>query len=336
MASLYDVAKHAGVSKTLVSRVINNQSGVSEASRKKILAAMEALHYEPNALARSLVLRNTRTIGVVMDSLCEPYFFPLIEGIEQEADRLSYDVVFSSGRNSSPLKSRAVKYFSQGRTDGVILYGSRLDDEPIIRALAKSGFPFVAVENTFPELNIHNVVVDNAFGSALAVDHLFDCGCRRIYHLGGDMQRRVSIDRRDGYAAAMERHGVTVSDRMIVQADFDVQTSRDVMRAFIAACPRAEFPDAFYCGSDNTAYGAMLALEEAGFRIPEDVMLVGFDDDAPPAADRPLKKLTTLSQPLRQMGASALEILVKEIESKGGAKQRVVFYPELIRRETTA
>jgi DNA-binding LacI/PurR family transcriptional regulator len=333
MSSLYDVAKLAGVSKTLVSRTINRQSGVSEKSRQKILAAMAELQYTPNQLARSLVLKKTQTVGVVMDTLCEPYFFRLIDGIEKEADRVGYDVVFASGRNSTSLKNRAIKYFSQGRTDGVLLYGSNLDDERLIEELAEASFPFVVVENTFPRLNINNVIVDNAFGSKLAVDHLFRCGCRRIHHVGGDMRHKVSLERRDGYITALQSHGVAVSSDMIVSADFTVESSYKAMRSHLSV--ERQLPDAYYCGSDNTAYGVMMALEDAGVKVPEDVMLVGFDDDQPPRTDRPLKQLTTLSQPLEQMGISALNILVQDIERKAGEKQRVVFYPQLIVRDTT-
>ena len=331
---LQDVARLAGVSKTLVSRVINNQSGVSDKSRKKILAAMDELHYEPNALARSLVLRSTDTIGVVMDTLCERYFFNMIDGLETGAERIGYNVIFSSGRNQISCKERAVKYFMQGRTDGVIFYGSRVEDEPLIHNLSKGNFPFVVIENTFPALDINNVVVDNAFGSAIAVDHLFRCGCRKIYHVTGDIQHRASLDRRDGYITAMQRHGITVNDRMIIQANFDFKETYRMMKALLPELLRGEFPDAFYCGSDNTAYGLMLALEEAGVRVPEDVMIIGFDDDTPPP-NHHFRPLTTLAQPLYQMGMSAMEILLESIQTPEGKKNRVVFYPELVIRETT-
>lgn len=332
--SLQDVARLAGVSKTLVSRMINGQSGVSEKSRLKIQAAMDELHYEPNALARSLVLRSTNTVGVVMDTLCEKYFFDLIEGLEAGAEKIKYNVVFSSGRNQISHKERAVKYFMQGRTDGVIFYGSRVEDEPLIHNLSKGDFPFVVIENTFPALDINNVVVDNAFGSSIAVDHLFRCGCRRIWHVAGSAEHRVSLDRRDGYITAMQRHGVTVNDRMIIQADFVVKETYLKMKALLAEFPRDELPDAFYCGSDNTAYGLMMALEEAGIRVPEDVMVIGFDDDEPPP-NRQFKPLTTLAQPLYQMGMSAMEILLESIQNPEAKKNRIMFYPELVIRETT-
>ena len=335
MSSLQDVARLAGVSTTLVSRTVNHQSGVSEKSRQKILAAMKELNYEPNALARSLVTRKTQTIGIVMDSQCEPYFFPLIEGMEEVAENTEYNLLFASGRNSVSHKKKAVRYYSQGRADGVILYGSRLDDEEIIQALARNSFPFVVVENTFPALDISNIALDNAFGSAMAVDHLIACGCRSICHVGGDMTFRVSMDRQNGFIAAMQRHGITVDSRMIVQANFQVEDSRRIMKRYLEETPAGQLPDAFYCGSDNTAYGTIMALEEKQIHVPEDVMVIGFDDDLPPR-DYHYKPLTTLMQPLRQMGRGAMEELLRQIRNSEAPKQQIVFYPELIVRETTA
>ena len=334
VSTIQDVAKLAGVSTTLVSRTINHQYGVSEKSRQRILAAMEQLNYQPNALARSLVLKSTGTIGIVMDNLCESYFFDLINGLEEGADKAGVDIVFSSGRSSVSVKERYVKYFMQGRTDGIVFYGSFLSDEELIQSLSSSAFPFVVVENTFPALDINNVVLDNAFGSSMAVDHLIQCGCRRIFHVGGDMNQRVSIDRRNGYIQAMQRHGVVVNDRMIIQADFDVKNSYQTMKAYLASVNAEDVPDAFYCGSDNTAFGVVMALEEAGFSVPDRVKIVGFDGETPPYGYH-YKALTTLTQPLHQMGEAAVEILCKAIEQPDAPKQRVIFYPELLVQETT-
>lgn len=334
MSSLQDVARLAGVSATLVSRYINGQKGVSERSKQKIVEAMRTLNYRPNAIARSLAKRRTHTIGIVMDTLCEPYFFPLVTGLEDASDDTEYDLVFCSGRNNVGVKQNAVRYFTQGRADGVIFYGSRLDDETIIQSLAGQGFPFVVVENTFPALGINNISLDNAFGSAAAVDHLISCGCKRIYHVGGDMQHRVSIDRQNGFIYAMQRHGTIVNSGMLIQADFDVHGTYRIMKEYLAGKRAADLPDALYCGSDNTAYGAIMALEEAGIHVPGDIMVVGFDNDNPPR-EYDYAPLTTLSQPLHEMGRRALEILIEQIENPDAPAQQIAYYPELIVRQTT-
>ena len=334
MSSLQDVARLAGVSATLVSRYINGQKGVSERSKQKIVQAMKELNYRPNAIARSLAKRSTHTIGIVMDTLCEPYFFPLVTGLEDASDNTDYDLVFCSGRNNVGVKQNAVRYFTQGRADGVIFYGSRLDDETIIQSLAGQGFPFVVVENTFPALGINNISLDNAFGSAAAVDHLIACGCKTIYHVGGDMQHRVSIDRQNGFIYAMQRHGTIVDSGMLIQADFDVHGTYRIMKEYLAGRRAADLPDALYCGSDNTAYGAIMALEEAGIHVPGDIMVVGFDNDNPPR-EYDYAPLTTLSQPLHEMGRRALEILIDQIEDPDAPPRQIAYYPELIVRQTT-
>ena len=334
MSSLQEVAKLAGVSPTLVSRYINGRTGVSEKSKAKIASAMQELNYVPNAIALSLVTRQTKTIGIVMDTLCEPYFFPLIEGLEEASVHTDYDLVFSSGRNNIQVKQKAVQYYKQGRADGILFYGSFLEDEQLIRDLAKQSYPFVVVENTFPALDINNISLDNAFGSGAAVDYLISCGCRKIYHVGGDMRRRVSIDRQNGFIAAMQRHGTTVNSSMLIQASFNPESSYQIMKEYLASTPVSRLPDAFYCASDNTAYGTIMALEETGIHVPDEVMVVGFDDDLPPRGYA-YAPLTTLFQPLHEMGKQALEILLQQIENPGSPPQKIVYYPQLIVRGST-
>lgn len=335
MSSLYDVAELAGVSKTLVSRVINGQKGVSDKSKEKILSAMKELNYTPNAIARSLVLQKTHIIGVVLDNLCEPYFFDLIKGIEHSITKSDYDVIFCSGRNSMELKSKYIKFLSQGRADGVIIYGSSLSDEKLIKELSVSNFPFIVVENEVEGVNINNVVVDNAFGSKLAIEHLVEIGCRNIYHVTGDMTIKASVDRRDGYIKAMQNNGFTVNSNMILMADFSVESGYEAVKAFIEKDGTDQLPDAFYFGADTTAFGGMMALEDYSIRVPEDIKIVGFDNDKPHDIDRKLKKLTTLSQPLYKMGESAVNMLISDINHITPEKQKLLYYPELIIRETT-
>jgi Transcriptional regulators len=335
MATLYDVAKKAGVSKTLVSRVIGGKKGVSEQSRAKIEAAMEELQYTPNALARSLVLMKTNTIGVVMDSLCEPYFFDLIKGIEYEVANTEYNVIFCSGQGRLNVKSQYIDYMTQGRVDGIVIFGSRLDDEALIEQLSKSKFPAVVIENDLKEMNINNIVIDNEYGSKLAVSHLVSCGCRKIFHLVGDERIKVAIDRKRGYKKAMKSHGIEVDDSMLLLGGFEIDSGYQAVSKWLSANGTADLPDAIYCGADRSAIGAMFALEDAGVRIPEQVMIVGFDDEKPSGVERTYKNLTTISQPFYQIGISAVQTLINEIDKKWTEKQRIEFLPKLIVRDTT-
>jgi len=334
MANLYDVAEKAGVSKTLVSRVINNQKGVSELSRDKILKAMAELNYIPNALARSLVLKRTHIIGVVLDSLCEPYFFDLIKGIEGAIEESGYNVIFCSANSKMEIKSKQIQFLSQGRTDGIIIYGSNLSDEKLIENLSLSNYPFVVVENEIDRILINNVVVDNGFGAKLAVDHLCSLGCKNIWHITGDLSRKASIDRRNGYVLAMKQKNLTVTENMIIESSFDSKLGYEQMKSIIEDQPN-NLPDGIFFGADITAFGALLALQEANILVPDDIKIVGFDNDKPYDIEEKIPGLTTISQPLGQMGRAAVEILIKTISTPGHNKQKIVFYPELIVREST-
>lgn len=168
----------------------------------------------------------------------------------------------------------------------------------------------------------------------MVVDFLVGRGCRKIFHVSGGTEHRASLDRREGYIAAMKRHGLQADESTIIPASFDMQKSYQAMHAFLQQCFRENLPEALYCASDNTAYGVMLALEEAGYRVPGDVKIIGFDDDDPPAG-RSSRPLTTLAQPLHQMGERAMEILCHSIEHPEEGPHKDAFIPLFVERETT-
>ncbi len=335
MASIKDVAKRAGCSVTLVSRVINHQPGVSEEKRQIIEAAIKELGYTQNMLARSLVLKKTNTIGVVLDTLCEEYFFPLIEGIEDQIDKSGYDVLFCSARNSTRKKNNYISYFMKNRVDGIIIYGSKLDDMDLIRRLVNAGFPFALIENDVGTLNANNILLNNEYGSALAVDHLFECGCRNICYVAGESTMQAAQRRQAGFVEAMKRHGISEKELLILDSGWTEEQGYGTFKNFLKKYGRKNLPDAFYFGSDQTAFGGMKALTEAGISVPDEVMLVGFDDDKPRHHDFSYMPLTTIRQPLEEMGRAAVDILLDELNGKSTGKKKVMYYPTLVVRETT-
>lgn len=337
MANLYDIAKRAGVSKTLVSRVINNQKGVSEKSRKAILAAVEELNYTPNELARSLVLKKTSIIGVILDSLCEPYFFDLIKGIEHEVTKSDYRVIFCSGRNRKELKDQYMDFFSSGRTDGVIIYGSNMcySDNEALRNRIRANFPMVIVEDEADENSFNNIVIENAYGSKEAVNHLVEQGCKDILHITGCMTVKASIDRKRGYEEAMRAQGLEKYIDIIECREFGVEEGKSAVQKMLK--DRDTLPDAIYFGADNTAFGGVEALINEGIKVPEDIMVVGFDDDEAKYYDltQTIPALTTLHQPLYEAGIKAVDVLINQIKNPEEVKQKITIYPKLIIREST-
>lgn len=335
MATIYDVAKKAGVSKTLVSRVINNQTGVGLESRTRIMEAMRELQYKPNTLARSLVLQRTNLVGVILDSLTEQYFFDVIRGVEDKVKENGFRVIFCSGRNDRREKETYIDFFSNGTTDGAIIYGSDLDDADLIRRRAQMDFPFVVVENEVEDANVNNVLIDNTYGSKLAVDHLVEKGCRRIMHVTGAKSTKAALRRWQGYLISMKNYGLEQYQVVLECDEFGVDAGYTAIRDFVRENGREALPEAIYFGADNTAIGGMMALEEEGIRIPEDIKIVGFDDDKLWDLDKGHKKLTTIRQPLYEVGAKAVEILLGQIHNPDSPRQKVIMKPELIIRETT-
>ena len=332
MASITDVAREAGCSVTLVSRVINNQSGVSDKTRNKIQKVIDELGYTPSGLARSLVLKKTNTIGIVLDTLCDAYFFDLIKAIEENVEESGYDVLFCNGSYNPEKKNRYINYFMQGRVDGIIIYGSNLDDVKLLKRLVNANFPFAIIENDVGFMNANNILVNNEYGSQLAVDHLFECGCRDIVHVAGDPEVQAARRRLDGYTNAMIAHGATREKCRVLQSGWSEEEGYQSVRDFLKD---NKLPDAFYFSSDQTAYGGMKALLEAGMKIPEGMMIVGFDDDKPRNNDILYTPLTTIHQPLDEMGKTAASILVSDIVQKKEAKDKMMFYPSLVVRSTT-
>lgn len=335
MASITDVAREANVSKTLVSRVINHQSGVSPENRQKIKEAMEKLQYVPNGLARSLVLQKTNIIGVVLDSLCEPYYFDFIRGVERGIEDTEFETLFCSGRNCVATKDRMIELFAQGRADGAIIYGSDIDDISLIQRLSKRTFPFVIVENEGKIADINSIVVDNVSGGEMAVDHLVSKGCKNIWHFTGDMTRTISQSRKQGYLNAMKRNGLAVTPEMIVESNFEEEFGYVQMKQLLNA-QRDHLPDGLFFGADVTAVGAIRALQEAGIGIPEQIKIVGFDNDIYCTAGRRMPSLTTLAQPLSEMGNAAVKMLLAGIDNPEIKKQTLTFSPTLIVRESSS
>ena len=328
MATISDIAAKAGVSQALVSRVLNQKSGVSPANRAKILAVMEELNYRPNTLARSLVLQRTQTIGVVMDTLCHPFFFQMIYGLQDAGERLGYNIVFCSGRSDARIKSKYIDYFGSGRADGLIVYGSHLNDQSVLNDLALRNTSFVLIEGTLPGVAVNNLLVDNFQGAQRATEHLIQSGYRRIAHFTGDMEYKVAQDRLRGYQAAMEQAGLPAT---VVSTVFSEQSGYEAMTSLIQS---GNIPEAIFFGADRIAFGAIRAMGRHGLKTPEDIAIIGFDDDAPQEPDGQYPKLSTLRQPLYQMGLDSVELLAQTIENPHKERVVMVYEPELVLRDT--
>lgn len=335
MVSISDVAKRVGCSTTLVSRVVNNQYGVSDKSRAKIKKAIEELGYTPNVLARSLVLKKTNTIGVVLDNLCDAYFFDLIDGIEKKAEEYGVNVLFCNGAGKSDKKNSYINFFIGERVDGIIIYGSSLDDMALIRRIAERGFPLTIIENDIEDIDANNIILDNEYGSYLAVEHLFEQGCRNICFVDGEKTVQAAQRRRSGFIKSMAKRNVREEDLLILECGWKEEDGYSTISRFIESVGTDGLPDGFYFSSDQAAFGGMRAFVDAGVDIPGDVRIIGFDNDMPHTRDFAYLPLSTIHQPLKEMGISGVELLMEAINSDEPSNRRIEYKPSLIVRETT-
>lgn len=325
--TILDVAKRAGVSKSLVSMVIRGDDRVSPLRREAVLKAIAVLNYRPNAMARGLVQRRTRIIGVVVSDLRNPFNGDVISGILAEAAGLGYRALINTSDRRKDLEADAIESFLELRVDGLVLATSRIDDQTIERAAG--AVPVVVLGRRTSDKSTDSLTIDNEMGAEIAVDHCVDLGHRDIAHVAG-RESMAARRRRTGYERAMGRHGLT--DHMtIVEGGF---TENGGYRGGQALLEQQMQPTAIIAANDLCALGVLNALEEAGLEIPRDISLVGYDNTSLAALRH--VSLTSIHQPGEDMGRKAMDLLFERIHEGRTEPRHEVVGPSLVVRSTTA
>ncbi|HEU5141389.1 MAG TPA: LacI family DNA-binding transcriptional regulator [Bacillales bacterium] len=334
MATIKDIAKVAGVSVTTVSRALNGYSDVNEKTRKKIKAVAKELEYSPNVLARSLVVNKTKTIGLIVSELSrseskDNFTFKVLRGINDCAGELGYDLVLFS---TSPAKQKEKTYTQlcrERRVDGAIIQGIRMDD-PYLEEVLQSDIPCVLVDIPVHSESVGYVTTDNVFGAKKAVKHLLDNGHREIAMINGHDQAFVSRERLEGYRLALAEAGIRYREDLVVNGEFREAVAADKTRQLLKQHPKIT---AIFCSSDLMALGSMNGARSIGYEIPEDLSIVGYDDNIlAPYANPPL---TTIAQNEYQMGFEAARLLVGMLEQKKKSHAKILD-SELVIRNSTA
>jgi DNA-binding LacI/PurR family transcriptional regulator len=294
--TITSVAERAGVSKSLVSLVIRGAPNVSDARREAVLRAAAELGYRPNLAARTLVERRSRTLGVLISDLHNPFFAEVIDGVTDAAEARDLRLVLGSGHRAAATEADVIESFLQQDVEGLILLGPALDEATLAAVAAAA--PTVVVARRPAAVDGFDVIVnDDAVGAELAVEHLAGLGHRRIAHIAGD-EGGTAAERRAGYEAAMRRRGL--GDEILV-APGD-SSEEGGQRGATALLPKR--PTAILAYNDLAAVGALNALTEAGLDVPADVSLVGYDNTSL-ASIRHIS-LTSVDQPRREMGRLAV------------------------------
>jgi DNA-binding LacI/PurR family transcriptional regulator len=328
-ASIKDVARVAGVSHSTVSRALQNSPVVNPKTAAKIRRIARDLGYRPSAVARGLVTQKTRTIGVVVTTIADPFVSEVVIGIEMAANDNGYSV-FLADSNADPAREKSVVHsFAERRVDGIVVTSSRVGAlyTPL---LSEMMVPIVLINNQHPGQFVHSVMIDNLPASRDATNHLISLGHRRIAYVGDRYGHQSDTERFAGYREALEQAALPFLPELVVHGDGKPEGGAPAMNKLLCL-PNP--PTAVFCYNDMTALGVLGSIHMHGLRVPADISLIGFDDLFFASYTQP--QLTTVRQPMRQMGRMAMENLLKLMSGQPSA-EAIKVPAELIIRESTA
>lgn len=329
--TIKDVADLVGVNPSTVSRVINGDSSlyIREETRNRILEAIKEMGYRPNPIARSLRLKTSDAIGLLIPDITNPLFPEVIKGAEKAASEKGLSLILCNTDENKIKEKAHIRFLIDRRVDGILLFSSRIEDETIAE-VENSGIPFVLVNRGSRSNTGSYVVVDNARGAQLATQHLIQLGHRRIAHISGFLYTETGLERLEGFRKSLNAAGLPFDSEYMVEAGFAEQKGYCAMLKLLSL---AKPPTAVFAANDLVAMGAMSAIFAKGLRVPEDISIVGFNDIW--VAGRITPALTTIRVPLNKMGYMALQMIADKIKKSRGNTDRIILEPDLVIRFST-
>ncbi len=323
--SIKDIAQTAGVSPSTVSRALSDHPRISAETKERIRRLAEEMGYTPSLLARSLVTRDTATIGIVITMASDPFLTHLVTSIEEVAQEQGYSVLMSSSYLDPDRELESVAAFHGRRTSGIIVIGSQIDTG-YLQLRDRFPLPIVLTNcRTYP----YSISTDNMTGARQATEYLVQLGHRRIAYIANRRSYRSNFDRLTSYRQALAAHGVPVDDDLIVEGDGTLHGGSAAARTLLS---HPQPPTAVFCFNDMTAIGVLSGLQQAGIQVPEEISVIGFDDVEFAAHCYP--PLTTVRQPTDLMGQRLIHMLLALIQNQEDVEAEVL-PAELVIREST-
>jgi LacI family transcriptional regulator len=328
--TIVDVAREAGVSYATVSRVINNKNSILPDKRARVLAAMQRLGYVPNLQARKLAGGRSHVIGLVLHDVWSAYVLEILRGVDEELAAAKYDLMLYTSRQRASNESAFVTTLTQGLADGLLLLLPR-GLEKYLQRLRQQHFPFVLIDHEGVEGGGPAVGATNQQGAYAATRYLLQLGHRRIAFITGNLDISAARERLAGFRAALAEHAVAEDAELIQEGDFfHPRAYARAQRLLSLEAP----PTAIFASNDVSAFGVMEAARDRGVRIPQDLSVIGFDDLPQSTYMHP--PLTTVRQPLEEMGRVAARLLLDTIHDPRRAPERIELSTELIVRDSCA
>jgi LacI family transcriptional regulator len=330
MATMRDVARRAAVSTATVSHVVNGTRAVSPELTERVQAVMAELNYQPDAVARSLRRRKTLTVGLIVPSTEIPFFAAVAHSIEQAALQAGYSVILCNSHWQLPQELHYLDNLLARRVDGLVCISAEMTADQIAPVI-EEGTPVVFFERSMEGVALDSVGINNALGAQMAIQHLLELGHRRIALIMGLRSSGLSNERLNGCRQILAEEGVPLNPALLRWGDYLPESGR---RACEELLKLDEPPTAIFAFNDLMAIGALQALHEHRLSVPDDVAVVGFDGI--PLTNHTSPALTTVAQPITQLGATAIELLLKRMADDQPSEARhVVAEPELVIRGST-
>ena len=329
--TILDIAEKANVSPSTVSRVLRNSAGVAQEKHDAVMQAVAELDYRPNIFAQSLASGQSMTIGVLTQNFGSPFYDGILQGILQGMEDTDYWPLFADGRWQPAIEKQALELLLDRRVDGIIIVGGQVTEEKLQKIAAQT--PLIVVARDLKTIPSCCLFVDNYQAAYRATRYLLEMGHRDIAHITAPVAYQDSVDdifkRLQGYQQALRDRGIEPDPRLVIEGNLQQQSG---MLAVEMLMSRGRPFSAIFAANDQMAFGARLALYRRGIRVPEDVSLVGFDDESSAAYMVP--PLTTVQQPSIQMGQIAAEAILAMI--KGKSPNLPVIEADLVIRESVA
>lgn len=329
--TITDIARELHVSPSTVSRALNNHPAISTKTREAVIDLAQKLNYQPNVLALNLLRKRTNTIGVIVPEITSYFFSSVISGIQDLLNPIGVNMIIGQSNESYEEEKSIVQTFTSIRVDGFLISpSSETKNFDHLKLLTENNIPLVIFDRDCEELNVDKVFVDEYKGAFQAVEYLINSGCRRIAHITGPLSLSTTRHRLNAYKEALAMHGLPVKEEYIVESSgFAPEHGIDPTKKLLAL---SQPPDAIFTINDGVAIGAMFVIKEAGIVIPDEISVIGFDDDPHSCYFKP--SLSTVWQPTYELGMLSARILMKRINSNNEmAKIRVeTLLPELIVR----
>ncbi|WP_461206808.1 LacI family DNA-binding transcriptional regulator [Clostridium sp. DL1XJH146] len=327
--TINDIAKIAGVSKATVSRVLNESKPVSDEIRMRVEKAIKENNYKPSSIARSLVNKTTNIIGVIIPDIGNPFFSQLVKGIQDGANENGYHIMLCNTYKNEEKEIEYLEILQNHQVDGIVFLTTTIQNSHKL-FFQKNKIPVVSVSRRFKELSISSIDVDNYSAAYDATSYLINLDHKEIAMIRGDIDNNsVDFDRFEGYKQAIIDSNIDFHEELVVKGDFSVEGGYNAMGKLLT---HKQLPTAIFCASDHMAFGAIKCAHESGLIVPDDISVIGFDDI--PLASMFIPSLSTVKQPIYELGQKAIQTIISEIQSKSKA-QNIVLSTEIVIRQST-